>query len=88
MPPPHPVFLSPAEIPLIVAAMARFTSGVSSPALFRRSMSTCIRCIGSTYGFRSRIDRPSTLLIYSSSVCRVTASTAVTVLWNSASNIP
>jgi len=36
----HPVFLSPAEIPLIVAAIARLTSGVSSPARLRRSMST------------------------------------------------
>lgn len=36
----HPVFLSPAEIPLIVAAIALLTSGVSSPARLRRSMST------------------------------------------------
>jgi hypothetical protein len=36
----HPVFLSPAEMPLMVAAMARFTSGVSSPARFLRSIST------------------------------------------------
>jgi len=44
----YPVFLSPAEIPLIVAAMARFTSGVSSPARLRRSISTWIKCMGST----------------------------------------
>lgn len=44
----HPVFLNPAEIPLMVAAMARFTSGVSSPPRLRRSISTWIKCIGST----------------------------------------
>jgi len=64
---PHPVFRNPAAIPLMVAAIARFTSGVSSPARFRRSMSTWIRCIGSTYGFRSLIDRASTWLPSSSS---------------------
>ena len=44
----QPVLRSPAEMPLIVAAMARFTSGVSSPARLRRSMSTWIKCMGST----------------------------------------
>src|SRR5271166_5589634 len=56
----QPVFLSPAEIPLIVAAMARLISGVSSPARLRRSKSTWMRCMGSTYGLRSLMDRPST----------------------------
>ncbi len=36
----QPVFLSPAAMPLMVAAMARFTSAVSSPACLRRSIST------------------------------------------------
>jgi hypothetical protein len=46
---PRPArFRSPAEMPLMVAAMARFTSGVSSPARLRRSMSTWIKCMGST----------------------------------------
>lgn len=36
----QPVLRSPAEIPLIVAAMARLTSGVFSPARLRRSRST------------------------------------------------
>jgi uncharacterized glyoxalase superfamily protein PhnB len=44
----QPVFLSPAEMPLMVAAMARLTSGVSSPARLRRSRSTWMRCMGST----------------------------------------
>ena len=35
----YPVFRRPAEIPLIVAASASFSSGVSWPARFRRSSS-------------------------------------------------
>ncbi len=63
------MFLSPAEIPLIVAEIARFTSGVSSPARFRRSISTWIKCIGSTYGFRNLIECASTRFVSSNSFC-------------------
>ena len=45
---PQPVFRSPAEMPLMVAAITRLTSGVSSPARLRRSISTWIKCMGST----------------------------------------
>ncbi len=44
----QPVFRRPAAMPLIVPAMARFTSSVSSPARLRRSKSTWIRLMGST----------------------------------------
>lgn len=46
--PSQPVFRSPAAMPLMVAASAKFRSSLSSPALFRRSRFTWMRLIGST----------------------------------------
>jgi hypothetical protein len=44
----YPVFLSPAAIPLMVAAIARCSESLESPARLRRNNSTWIKLIGST----------------------------------------
>ena len=46
----YPVFLSPAAMPLMVAAMARCRESLVSPARLRRSSSTWIRLIGIDVG--------------------------------------
>ena len=46
--PIYPVFRKPAEIPLIVAEIARLMASESSPSRLRRSKSTWIKLIGST----------------------------------------
>ena len=75
----YPVFRIPAATPLTVTRKA-LRSRSSLPAWRRRwSSSTCTRLIGSTYGFRTSIDRRSTGLSSSSSRRPATASTAADV---------
>ena len=53
----HPVFWMPAEMPFTVATSAWYSaSSGRSAARQRARRSTCNRLIGSTYGFRRRID--------------------------------
>ena len=70
---------------MILTAIALLFSSFSSPARLRRNSSTCIKLIGSTYGFRNRIERANTGFLSSRARWPVNSNTTLFVRSNSSS---